>query len=258
MNKLDECFAAGGKPILNIYCTAGFPEVDSLPSMILSLEESGVDIVEVGMPYSDPIADGPTIQQSNMIALANGITIQKILEQINSIKENVQIPLILMGYLNPVLQYGIESFCKDAAAAGVSGIILPDLPMEEFETKFQKLFKQYNLHFILLVTPQTSEKRIKKADKLSGGFIYAVSSSATTGNTGDIQTQEHYFKKLQKLGLKNPVLIGFGIHNREGFLYANKFSSGAIIGSAFIKALMVEGDIKKNSQSFVESILQGE
>lgn len=255
MNKLDKTFSSGKKNILNIYCTAGFPSLESTTEVMLSLQRHGADIIELGIPYSDPVADGPVIQQSNMHALNNGISIQKIFLQLSEVKEQLHIPVILMGYLNPVLQYGIENFCREAAAQGVSGIILPDLPMYEYEHLYKALFKKYGLHIIFLISPQTSEERIRLADKQSNGFLYAVSSSATTGKETDFINQEAYFKKIQHMNLKNPVLIGFGIKDKETFDFACHYAAGAIIGSAYIKALEKTDDIDATTQAFIDNII---
>jgi tryptophan synthase alpha chain len=254
MNKLDQLFSSGKKNILNIYCTAGYPKLESTSTVMLALQQSGADIIELGIPYSDPIADGPVIQKSNMHALQNGISIQKIFVQLNTIKGALQIPVILMGYLNPVMQYGLERFCKDAATAGVSGIILPDLPMYEYEHFYKPLFEKYGLHFIFLISPQTSEQRIKKADKLSKGFLYAVSSSATTGTETDFEHQQLYFKKIKNMNLRNPIMIGFGIKDKSTFDMACSYSSGAIIGSAYIKALGNGENIEGITHQFINGI----
>lgn len=254
-NKLDEMFTSGKKNILNIYCTAGYPELNSTATVLLALQEHGADIIELGIPYSDPIADGPVIQQSNMQALQNGISIKKIFLQLNEIKDQLKLPVILMGYLNPVMQYGLEEFCKDAAAAGVAGIILPDMPMYEYEHTYQSLFEKYGLHVIFLISPQTSEARIQQADKLSKGFIYAVSSSATTGKETDFKQQQSYFKKIKNRKFKNPVLIGFGIKDKVTFDMACKYAAGAIIGSAYIKALQNSKNIEETTAGFIKNIL---
>jgi len=254
MNKLDQLFLHQQQPVLNMYCTAGFPSLESTNEVMLSLQRYGADIIEVGIPYSDPVADGPVIQQSNMQALANGISIKKIFQQLYKTKDEIHIPVILMGYLNPVLQYGIRKFCEDAEAAGVSGVILPDLPMLEYETLYKDIFAEHGLHVIFLVTPVTSEKRIRKADQLSGGFLYAVSSSATTGNQTSFAEQESYFQKLKEMKLKNPVLVGFGIRDKETFETAARYASGAIIGSAYINALKSGADIDAVTHQFISSI----
>jgi len=254
VNKLDALFATGKKNLMNIYCTAGYPHKDSTSAVMLSLQQHGADMIEIGMPYSDPIADGPVIQNSNMIAIQNGMTIQLLFEQLRSVKDQLSIPVILMGYLNPVLQYGMEKFCADAEDAGVSAVILPDLPMYEFETFYKKLFKKHNLHVIFLITPETVAQRMKEADRLSTGFLYAVSSSATTGNTADISSKEKYFKKLSGMKFKNPVMIGFGINDNQGFKTACTYAAGAIIGSAYIKALVNVSDIDAATKIFIRSI----
>lgn len=241
--------------VLNVYCTAGFPQIDSLRSVIFALQENGADIIEVGMPYSDPIADGPVIQQSNAIALHNGISIKNVLEQLRDIKDNITVPLVLMGYLNPVLQYGFEQFCSEAKACNVDGLILPDLPLHEFETLYQPILAKYQLDFIFLITPETPDKRLKAIDKLSSGFIYAVSSSSTTGQNINVDHQEKYFKRLQILKLKNPVLVGFGIKDKATFTAACKFTNGAIIGSAYIKALQNDNDVNTATKKFLNEIL---
>ena len=256
-NRLTALFNKKDRRVLNIYCTAGYPQKENMPEVIMALQECGADIVEIGIPYSDPIADGPVIQQSNMTALKNGMTLQLLFEQLHKIKMQVHIPVVLMGYLNPVMQYGIERFCEDAAAAGVSGIILPDMPMYEYERSYKKVFSKYKLSFIFLVTPQTSEERIKKADELSSGFLYAVSSSSTTGSVVNTEEQAVYFKRLNTLELKNPVLIGFGIGDRETFDTACEYAAGAISGSAYIKALGMGKNIKTTTKAFIEMLTGG-
>ncbi|RYF87607.1 MAG: tryptophan synthase subunit alpha [Chitinophagaceae bacterium] len=253
-NKLDILFASGKKNILNMYCTAGYPHLEDTGDVLLALQDAGADIIELGIPYSDPIADGPVIQQSNMQALANGISIAKIFEQLQQVKAALQVPVLLMGYLNPVMQYGIENFCKDAAACGVAAVILPDMPMHEFEQEYRPVFKKYGLHFIFLVTPQTSEARIREADKLSGGFLYGVSSAATTGGNSDIRLQESYFSKLQQMKLRNPILIGFGIKDSDSFNFACNYAAGAIIGTAYIRALPAMQDLYADTARFVQDI----
>lgn len=255
MSRIKSLFKAKRSNVLNVYCTAGFPQIDSLRSVIFALQENGADIIEVGMPYSDPIADGPVIQQSNSIALHNGISIKKVLEQLSDIKDDITVPLVLMGYLNPVLQYGFEKFCSDAKDCNVDGLILPDLPLHEFEILYQPILKKYQLDFVFLITPETPDKRIKAIDKLSTGFIYAVSSSSTTGQNIDVDHQEKYFKKVQALHLKNPVLVGFGIKDKATFTSACKFTNGAIIGSAYIKALQNGDDVEIATKNFLNEIL---
>lgn len=255
MNRLDKLFAAKKNNVLNIYCTAGYPQLQATTDVIKSLQDNGADIIEIGMPYSDPLADGEVIQLSSSIALKNGMTIELLFEQLQHIRSSIHIPIILMGYMNPVMQFGIEKFCSKAKEVGIDGIILPDLPMYEFETLYKLLFEKNDLKFIFLVTPETGEERIKKIDTLSSGFIYAVSSSSTTGKNKAIEEQESYFKKLQQMHLKNPVLVGFGIKDKHTFTAACKYTHGAIIGSAYIKALQNSADINKTTKEFLNSIL---
>lgn len=254
-NRLNNLFLKKTKDILNIYCTAGFPKLTSTVEVLIALQNNGADIIEVGIPYSDPVADGPVIQQSNMVALKNGMSIAALFQQLSKVKDTVQVPVILMGYLNPVLQYGMERFCKEAAAANISGIILPDLPMYEYEKEYQQIFIKYNLNFIFLVTPETDNERIRQIDNLCSGFIYAVSSSSTTGKNKAIEGQGSYFKKLQDMQLVNPVLVGFGIKDKESFAAACKYSNGAIIGSAYIKAIENSNNIEKDTKDFINKII---
>ncbi len=253
-NKLTALFKNKRAGILNVFCTAGFPEFDSLPEVLSALQDSGADIIEIGIPYSDPIADGPVIQQSNLTALTNGMTIPNLFRQLNKLNHNNPVPLILMGYLNPVLQYGIEHFCKAAAGAGISGIILPDMPMHAFEKMYKPIFKKYGLAFIFLITPQTSAERIRKADQLSNGFLYAVSSPGVTGGSVNIEDQTAYFQRLVSMKLKNPFLIGFGIANKKSFDFACNYGSGAIVGSAYIKALTGTGGITQSTAAFIKTL----
>jgi tryptophan synthase alpha chain len=208
------------------------------------------------MPYSDPLADGPVIQNSSVKALQNGMTIKKLFEQLNTVKDKIKIPLILMGYLNPVLQYGFKRFCEEAKNAGISGIILPDLPVSEYENEYQNILKENQLDFIFLITPETSEERIRKIDLLSKGFIYAVSSSSITGKNTDINAQENYFRRIQGMDLNNKVLIGFGIRDHRTFQAAGKYSAGAIIGTAYIKAIENAENIDIVTERFCNSILK--
>jgi tryptophan synthase alpha chain len=255
MNRINQLFERKQEYILNIYCTAGYPELESTTEVILSLDKAGVDLVEIGMPYSDPLADGPTIQASSTVALKNGMSIKKVLEQIKSIRNQTNLPIILMGYLNPVLQYGTEKFLKSCQEVGVDGLILPDLPMYEYETSYQELFKQYGIQMIFLITPQTSVERIHKIDTLSNAFIYVVSTAATTGKqTGFGAENIAYFKRIKAMSLKNPTLIGFGISNHETYQTVCQYGNGAIIGSAFIRMLEKSQAIEQDVLQFVEGI----
>lgn len=226
-----------------------------------ALQQNGADLIELGMPYSDPLADGPVIQHSSSIALKNGMTISVLFEQLKEWRAHSSplgaggLPVVLMGYMNPVLQYGFENFCKDAAAVGVDGLILPDLPEYEFETEYGAIIKQYGLDFIFLVTPETSDERIKKLDSLSTGFLYAVSSSSTTGSDKNMTDVNAYLQKLKSLQLKNPVLVGFGIKDKQTFDAACAHANGAIIGSAYIKALEGVSDVNAATEKFLKSVL---
>ncbi|MCX6205434.1 MAG: tryptophan synthase subunit alpha [Bacteroidetes bacterium] len=255
MSRLKELFEVKSTRVLNVYCTAGFPELESTIMVMQALEANGANIIELGMPYSDPLADGPVIQASGNIALANGMSITVLFEQLKEMRKTVSVPVVLMGYMNPVLQYGFEKFCAEAAAVGVDGLILPDLPEFEFETTYGAIIKKYGLDFIFLVTPETSEERLRKLDSLSTGFLYAVSSSATTGSDKDFNAVEQYLLRLHEMNLKNPVLVGFGIKDKATFESASKYSNGAIIGTAFIKALENTKDIALSVKQFLSGII---
>lgn len=255
MNKIQQLFERKQRDILNIYVTAGYPRVDSTIPILEALEVAGVDLIEIGMPYSDPLADGQTIQQSSQIALANGMSIPLLLKQLNEMKTKIEVPIILMGYLNPVLQYGMESFLADCQAAGVSGLILPDLPLWEYQQYYQKLFEHYGISNIFLITAQTSEDRIRLIDRISNSFIYVVSSSSTTGgNIGFGQDHIDYFTRIEEMQLKNPTLIGFGISNQKTYQTACKYGNGAIVGSAFIRMLKKSNPQADSIASFVKEL----
>src|SRR5579859_5982727 len=254
-NRIDELFARKSKNILSVFYTAGFPGLDDTARIATALEAAGADLIEIGIPFSDPVADGPVIQESNKIALDNGMTLRRLMGQVREIRNDVKIPIILMGYVNPVLQYGFDDFCRDAAAAGIDGVILPDLPLFEYETEYKKLFDQHGLKNIFLISPTTSEERIKKIDAVSNGFIYAVSASSTTGASGEFTPeQENYFKRLQGMKLQNPFLIGFGVSNKTSFDKACQFGAGAIVGSAFIRVLKTARDLTKEISNFAREI----
>jgi tryptophan synthase alpha chain len=223
------------KKLLSIYFTAGFPNLDDTTKIISELEKNGVDMIEIGLPFSDPLADGPTIQASSTQALKNGMTTELLFEQLTTIRESVQIPLIIMGYFNPMMQFGVEKFCQKCKEVGIDGLIIPDLPLEIYESEYKELFEKYDLKNIFLITPQTSDERILKIDTISDSFIYMVSSSSVTGNqVGFNEIQEHYFERIALMNLKNPQLIGFGISDKTTFQQATKHQKGAIIGSGFI------------------------
>ncbi|WP_217604036.1 tryptophan synthase subunit alpha [Chitinophaga sp. GbtcB8] len=254
MNRIDQLFASKQTGILNIYCTAGFPALEDTLPVMTALQAHGADMIELGMPFSDPLADGPVIQDSSTRALQNGMSLKKLFAQLKDFRKNIHVPVILMGYLNPVMQFGIEQFLQQCAATGVDGLILPDLPMQEYEQEYRPLFEKYGLHLIFLVTPETSEARIRQIDALSKGFVYAVSSSSTTGKDKDMKGQQAYFERLKALQLKKPVLIGFGIKDKPTFDAACAYSNGAIIGTAFIKAVENAKDLDGTIKQFIQSV----
>jgi tryptophan synthase alpha chain len=222
------------KKLLSIYFSAGYPNVNDTVQIIQDLERSGVDMIEIGLPFSDPLADGPTIQESSTQALYNGMTTKLLFEQLKDIRQTVKIPLIIMGYFNPMLQYGVEEFCQQCAEIGIDGLIIPDLPVD--------IYEKYGLINVFLITPQTSDERIRFIDSVSNGFIYMVSSASVTGSqSGFGNTQEDYFKRIAAMNLKNPQIVGFGISDKTTFNQATQFAKGAIIGSAFIKNLTENG-----------------
>lgn len=255
MNRIDRLFQTRNSGILSIYLTAGYPELNDTNKVIRELVQNGVDMIEIGMPFSDPLADGPLLQVCNHQALENGMTLNRLFEQLGSIRDTLDIPLLLMGYLNPVLSYGMDRFCRKARDIGMDGVILPDLPVREYTAHYQKYFKENGLHMIFLISPQTSEERIRKIDSLGRGFIYMVSSASTTGVKNGFQPEQiKYFERIRAMDLKQPQLIGFGISTRETYTQACHYASGAIIGSAFMKSLMGEGAIPDKVSSFVNQI----
>lgn len=255
MKSIRQTILDKGHNILNVYFTAGHPTLESTEIIIKALEENGVDLIELGMPYSDPLADGPTIQKSSEIALKNGQTIQNIFLQVKSARTVSKIPIILMGYYNQMLQYGVEKFLKDANIAGIQGLIIPDMPMEVFENEYQALFEKYNVEISFLITPMTSDERIKQADRLSSAFLYVVSQSSITGKQGGISADQlNYFKRVKNLKLESPALIGFGIHDKNTRDIANTFSNGVIVGSAFIRILEKNENIENEIKNFIASL----
>jgi len=252
MNRINQLFQNKNKNILSIYYTAGYPNLDDTLTIARALEEAGADMLEIGFPYSDPVADGPVIQASSKQALDNGMDLKLLFKQLKDLRKYVNIPVLLMGYVNPLLQYGVENFCKACAEVGVDGLIVPDLPMVEYEEFYKDTFQQYGISNVFLITPQTAVERIHKIDELTNGFIYMVSSSATTGkNLSLSQVTEDYFSRVAALELKNPTMIGFGISDQPSFEKACQYASGAIIGTAFVKAL--ESDkLEVSIQGFME------
>jgi tryptophan synthase alpha chain len=255
MNRLESRLAQRGSHILNVYFTAGYPHLDSLPRVLRALDQAGVDLIELGIPFSDPLADGPTIQAANQAALENGMTLRLLLDQLKAVRAEVSAPVILMGYLNTVLQYGVDAFLADAQAAGVDGLILPDLPVEVYARDYQARFEAHGLGLCFLVTPKSRPERIRRLDACSQGFLYVVSSAAITGgSTGVRPEQVAYFERLADMGLSKPRLIGFGISNGKDFADACAHAQGAIIGSAFIRHLSQHGDDPAAIQQFIQSI----
>jgi len=241
MNRITKKFEGDNK-LLSIYFTAGYPKLDDTCKIIEKLEASGVDIVEIGLPFSDPLADGTTIQKSSKLALANGMSSDILFNQLKNIRKKVNIPLIIMGYFNPILQYGVDNFCKKCKEIGIDGLIIPDLPVKEYLKSYESIFKKNSLLNIFLITPQTNNDRIKFIDSISTGFIYMVSSSSITGvKDGFNENQLNYFKKIKNMNLKSPKIIGFGISDSKSFNEATSFSRGAIIGSAFINFIDSHG-----------------
>lgn len=252
MNRINQKLQEN-KKLLSIYFTAGYPNLDDTVPILKALQDSGVDMVEIGLPFSDPLADGPTIQESSTAALKNGMHTELLFEQLKDIREHIHIPLILMGYFNPMLQYGVEDFCKKCAEIGIDGIIMPDLPLDVYQEEYEAIFKQHGLINIFLITPQTSEERIRAIDRASEGFIYMVSSASTTGaKTGFGETQNLYFERIAALGLSSPQIVGFGISNADTFKAATAKAKGAIIGSAFIKNITQRGI--EGIDSFIKEI----
>ncbi|PHI20911.1 tryptophan synthase subunit alpha [Lewinellaceae bacterium SD302] len=255
MNRLDHLFANKQADVLNVYFTAGYPELNDTVTIIRELADAGADLIEIGMPFSDPMADGETIQQSSMKALENGMTLDLLFEQIREARKHTQVPLVLMGYLNQLIQYGEQRFLDACAETGVDGLILPDLPVYEFEQHYKSMIEAAGLRTTFLITPNTSETRIRQIADLSDGFIYVVSSSSITGKSGKITPEQiAYFERINTLGLSNPRLIGFGISDSESFNTACQYANGAIIGSAFIRALGGGGEVGEICRTFVDKI----
>ena len=252
MNRINQTLNQD-KKLLSIYFTAGFPQLEDTVPILEQLQEAGVDMIELGLPFSDPLADGPTIQESSTQALRNGMTSDKLFTQLKGIRDRIHVPMIVMGYFNPMMQYGIKRFCKRCQEVGIDGLIIPDLPADVYHEQYQSLFKQYGLLNMFLITPQTPDERIRYIDQVSEGFIYMVSSAATTGAQGSFgDTQQHYFQRIADMKLQSKLLVGFGISNAKTYQAAVAHSQGAIIGSAFIKHLEANGN--QSVQEFVKTI----
>lgn len=252
MNRIEQKLKEN-KKILSIYFTAGFPQINDTIEILKELQNNGVDMVEIGLPFSDPLADGPTIQESSTIAINNGMTASLLFEQLEGIRKHIHIPLIIMGYFNPIMQFGVENFCKKCNEIGIDGLIIPDLPLPVYKNEYQDVFKAAQLKNIFLITPQTTENRIKEIDTISDSFIYMVSTASVTGSqSGFGEEQINYFKRINAMNLKNPQIVGFGIKDKETFSQATEFQKGAIIGSAFIQFLNTERI--SNTRNFISSV----
>ncbi len=245
MNRINKLFQNKDKNILSIYFTAGYPKPDDTIPTLEALQKNGIDLVEIGIPFSDPMADGVVIQQSGQTALKNGMTLRKLFSQLKDVRKTIEIPLVMMGYLNPIMQFGFEEFCLECKKTGVDAMIIPDLPMSDYLSDYKPIVDKYGLEFIFLITPETSEERIREIDNNTNGFIYMVSSAAVTGTQNSFDRQIEYFTRINSMNLKNPRLIGFGVSNKATKDMVFKYSSGAIVGSAFIKALNETGDVEK-------------
>jgi tryptophan synthase alpha chain len=255
MNRIDALFHKKKQNIVSVYFTAGYPSPESIEKIILSLEKNGADMIEIGMPYSDPLADGPVIQETSRIAIAAGMTMKNLFLKLRDIREKTSIPLLLMGYINPILQFGFSGFCNSAAGAGIDGLIIPDLPFYEYEKEYRTIVEKNNLRNIFLITPDTSVERIRQIDAVSTGFIYMVSSASTTGKTSDFgETQDLWFKKISEMNLKNPTLVGFGIHDKSTKERVFRHLQGVIIGSAYMRALQSENSIEDSTSAFFRKI----
>lgn len=252
--RLKTLFETKKSNILSIYFTAGYPEVNDTMEIIKNLDAAGVDLIEIGMPFSDPLADGPVIQESSQKAIQNGMTLKLLFEQLADLRKHTQIPIVLMGYLNPVMQYGVEAFLSKCVEVGVDGLILPDLPLEIYVEDWKAQFEKKGVSNILLITPQSSENRIKAIDNASSGFVYVVSSNSITGANKKFDRQAEYYKSIKERNLNNPTLIGFGIHDSETFKEACEYSNGVIVGTAFIKHISKNGISEDSISGFVRQL----
>ena len=255
MDRIEQLFSNKKKDIFSVYFTAGFPKLNDSVEIIKTLQEEGVDMIEIGIPYSDPMADGPVIQNSSQIALNNGISQKILFEKLKNIRKDVHIPLILMGYLNTAMQYGFENLCRKAVEIGIDGFIIPDIPLDVYMEEFKPMIEKYGLRFILLITPETSEERVRQIDAVSSGFVYMVSSAATTGSQSSFNNEKQiYFKRIADMKLKNPLMVGFGVSNKETFQAACAYANGAIVGSEFIKSLQEHKTIKEAVNMLLKKI----
>jgi tryptophan synthase alpha chain len=258
MNRIDQLFQNKSNEVLSVYFTAGYPNLDDTPEIIKYLEEAGVDMIEVGIPFSDPMVDGPVIQESNQASLKNGMSLELLFKQIYEIRKSSSIPLLLMGYLNPVFHFGIESFCASCKEAGIDGAILPDMPVEVYKNQYKKYFRENDLHNIFLVTPSTPKERLKKILPEAGGFVYMVSSSSTTGSHREIREHLSYTSTIRSIQPNIPIMVGFGINNRERFMQVCNYANGGIIGSAFIDTLAKVDNLEHQIKTFIHSVKSGD
>ena len=255
MNRIDILFEKETKGVLSIYFTVGFPNLNDTVPVIQSLEKNGVKLIEIGIPFSDPMADGPVIQSSGSKALQNGMSLKLLFSQLSTVRDSVQIPLVMMGYLNPIMQFGFKNFCSEAQRCGIDGVIIPDLPFEDYLKNYKSIAEAHNLHMIMLITPETSEERIRLIDKHTGGFIYMVSTASVTGAKSSFGDDNlAYFRQVNAMKLNNPRMIGFGISNKQTFDAACENASGAIIGSKFVSLLQSEDTIDKAVEKLIEAI----
>ena len=253
-NRIDKLFSEKQSDVLSIYFTAGYPSLDDTLTILKNLDKAGVDLVEIGLPFSDPLADGPVIQHSSEQALRNGMTVARIFDQLKDMRQHINLPIVLMGYLNPILRYGVERFLAKCAAIGIDGIIVPDLPLAYYQSHFKTYCDQYKVVNIMLISKDTSVERVRQIDQNTRGFLYLVSSNGTTGANKSLENQQDYYKNIQKLGLKHPTLIGFGIRDKQTYELTNKYSAGAIIGTAFVKYIGKHGISADAIKNFVNHI----
>ncbi|NCU33139.1 MAG: tryptophan synthase subunit alpha [Candidatus Moranbacteria bacterium] len=254
MNRIKQLFQHKNKNILSVYFTAGFPKLSDTLPVISALQSNNIDLIEIGIPFSDPMADGVVIQNSSHLALKNGMSIRVLFDQLSNARETIHIPLVIMGYLNPIMQFGFEKFCDECNRVGVDGMIIPDLPMADFLNEYKEIAQRYGLEFVFLITPETSDERIREIDSHTDGFIYMVSSAAVTGTQNSFDSRVDYFNRINAMNLKNPRLIGFGISNKATLETVNQYASGAIIGSAFIKALEETSDVEKGVELLLRKL----
>jgi len=255
MNRIDKLFTEKTEKILSVYFTAGFPKLNDTCTVLHELQAHGIDLVEIGIPFSDPMADGVVIQQAGQTALNNGMSLALIFEQLQGVRQTITMPIILMGYLNPIMQYGFENFCKSCAAVGVDGVIIPDLPFADYMQSYKAIAEQHDIHVIMLITPETSAERVRLIDEHTKGFIYMVSSAATTGAQQSFdEKKQDYFKRIDAMNLRNPRLVGFGVSNKATFDAAISHAAGAIVGSKFVQLLEQSASIKQAVERLIEDL----